>query len=238
MFKKILEKPLSYWLDQNDNNVYYVLYNSSYVLWDNVLLGKINTSEGNIPVVYNYENTNGKSIIHSFITDTLSQNPVKYKQLDDSLKNNKQIKEHINAIISNENKNSPNNLEIKQLLLHIKSDSCSYSYANVEYMSVDEIVSMIKQDIQKQFRSANDLKSLYCGITNDIDLRMEQHRINDFSIVDGQVYAYVCANAIVAKRVLYKLEKNGYNIGEQNAKGNVAVQAQFIVYILKIECRR
>ena len=62
---------------------------------------------------------------------------------------------------------------------------------------------------------------------------MEQHRTNDFTIVDERVCAYVCANVEVAKRVEGLLAEQGYDIGGENSAGNGAVDSSCIVYFLK-----
>lgn len=83
------------------------------------------------------------------------------------------------------------------------------------------------------FKSGDLKKSFYCGITNDVDVRMEQHRTSDFSIAEEHVCAYVCANVGVAKQVEGLLGEAGYDIGGQNAAGNGAAETSCIVYFLK-----
>ena len=83
------------------------------------------------------------------------------------------------------------------------------------------------------FKSGDLKKSFYCGITNDVDIRMEQLRTCNFSIVDERVCAYVCANVEVAKQVERLLGEAGYDIGGQYAAGNGAADSACIVYFLK-----
>ena len=118
MSGKLSEKPISYWLDQNDNNVYYVLYYTG--LWDTLLLGMINIEDESI-YVYCGSNGNDKRIISSFIvcSDSLDkQHLLKYKQLDDGY-NSSEIKKHINGVIEKGCRNSPQNAGVKQLFLQI-----------------------------------------------------------------------------------------------------------------------
>lgn len=70
-------------------------------------------------------------------------------------------------------------------------------------------------------------------ITNVVDIRMDQHRRDDFPIEDDHVWAYVCANVEVAKQVEGLLGAKGYDIGGQNAAVNGAVETSCIVYFLK-----
>ena len=120
MSGKLTEKPLSYWLDQNDNKVYYVLYYTG--LWDTLLLGMINIEDESI-YVYCGSNENDKRILSSFIvcSDSLDkQSLLIYKQLDDGYNSN-EIKNHINDVIEKECRNSPQNAGVKQLFLQIKN---------------------------------------------------------------------------------------------------------------------
>lgn len=108
-----------------------------------------------------------------------------------------------------------------------------YTYTDVNLLSKNEIVELIEQNMLIDFKSGDLKKSFYCGITNDVDIRMEQHRTNDFSIADERVCAYVCANVEVAKQVERLLGEAGYDIGGQNAAGNGAAETSCIVYFLK-----
>ena len=147
--------------------------------------------------------------------------------------NDNQIKEHIHDIIVNVSNDEPQDYDVKQLLLHIESDNNQYTYSDVNLLSKNEIVELIEQNMLIDFKSGDLKKSFYCGITNDVDIRMEQHRTSDFSIADERVCAYVCANVEVAKQVERLLGEAGYDIGGQNAAGNGAAETSCIVYFLK-----
>ena len=117
---------------------------------------------------------------------------------------------------------------------HIISELCyDYSYIDATKYSVN----MIKEGIDFIFESCYDpgeLKnSFYCGITNDLDIRMQQHRERDFEIVDDKVYAWVCAIAPVAAEVENLAGNAGYDIGETNNIGNGGEEDSIIVYLLK-----
>ena len=72
--------------------------------------------------------------------------------------------------------------------------------------------------------------SCYCGITNDLDIRMQQHREEDFEIEGNRVLAWVCATCAVAKEV-EKLAENDYDIGKKSGTGGK--NDSTIVYLLK-----
>ena len=67
-------------------------------------------------------------------------------------------------------------------------------------ISAEEIAKLMEQHRYMYFKSENLKKSFYCGITNDVVIRMDQHRRDDFPIEDDHVRAYVCANVEVAKQ--------------------------------------
>lgn len=226
---KRLDKPISYWYDKKDCNIVYVLY-QSFSDWDKVLLGKIQLQKETL-VIY-CDTKEDESFISSFMTDAYSPKTVSYLQMGNG-GNDNQIKKHIHDIIVNVSKVEPQNYDVKQLLLHIESDKYQYTYTDVKLLSKNEIVELIKQNMLIDFKSGDLKKSFYCGITNDVDIRMEQHRTSDFSIADERVCAYVCANVEVAKQVERLLGEAGYDIEGQNATGNGAAESSCIVYFLK-----
>lgn len=223
------DKPISYWYDKKDCNIVYVLY-QSFSDWDKVLLGKIQLQKETL-VIY-CDTKEDESFISSFMTDAYSPKTVSYLQMGNG-GNDNQIKKHIHDIIVNVSKVEPQNYDVKQLLLHIESDKYQYTYTDVKLLSKNEIVELIEQNMLIDFKSGDLKKSFYCGITNDVDIRMEQHRTSNFSIVDERVCAYVCANVEVAKQVERLLGEAGYDIGGQNAAGNGAAESSCIVYFLK-----
>lgn len=226
---KRLDKPISYWYDKKDCNIVYVLY-QSFSDWDKVLLGKIQLQKETL-VIY-CDTKEDESFISSFMTDAYSPKTVSYLQMGNG-GNDNQIKKHIHDIIVNVRKVEPQNYDVKQLLLHIESDKYQYTYTDVKLLSKNEIVELIKQNMLIDFKSGDLKKSFYCGITNDVDIRMEQHRTSNFSIADERVCAYVCANLEVAKQVERLLGEAGYDIEGQNATGNGAAESSCIVYFLK-----
>lgn len=226
---KRLDKPISYWYDKKDCNIVYVLY-QSFSDWDKVLLGKIQLQKETL-VIY-CDTKEDESFISSFMTDAYSPKTVSYLQMGNG-GNDNQIKKHIHDIIVNVSKVEPQNYDVKQLLLHIESDKYQYTYTDVKLLSKNEIVELIEQNMLIDFKSGDLKKSFYCGITNDVDIRLEQHRTSNFSIVDERVCAYVCANVEVAKQVERLLGEAGYDIGGQNAAGNGAAESSCIVYFLK-----
>lgn len=226
---KRLDKPISYWYDKKNCNIVYVLY-QSFSDWDKVLLGKIQLQKETL-VIY-CDTKEDESFISSFMTDAYSQKTVSYLQMGNG-GNDNQIKKHIHDIIVNVSKVELQNYDVKQLLLHIESDKYQYTYTDVKLLSKIEIVELIEQNMLIDFKSGDLKKSFYCGITNDVDIRMEQHRTSNFSIADERVCAYVCANVEVAKQVEKLLGESGYDIGGQNAAGNGAAETSCIVYFLK-----
>ena len=226
---KRLDKPISYWYDKKDCNIVYVLY-QSFSDWDKVLLGKIQLQKETL-VIY-CDTKEDESFISSFMTDAYSPKTVSYLQMGNG-ENDNQIKKHIHDIIVNVSKVELQNYDVKQLLLHIESDKYQYTYTDVKLLSKIEIVELIEQNMLIDFKSGDLKKSFYCGITNDVDIRMEQHRTSNFSIADERVCAYVCANVEVAKQVEKLLGEAGYDIGGQNAAGNGAAETSCIVYFLK-----
>lgn len=225
-----LDKPISYWSDNKNENVFYVLY-QSLTTWDKTLLGVIKLHEESLDI-YSGEAKEGREFISSFMTEAYSPISVRYLNVGDSYKDH-QIKKHLHDIVTNISNDNSQKYMIQQLLLHMESDDCQYTYTDVKRISAEEIAKLMEQHRYIYLKSENLNKSFYCGITNDVDIRMDQHRRDDFPIEGDHVRAYVCANVEVAKQVEGLLGIKGYDIGGQNAAGNGAVETSCIVYFLK-----
>lgn len=223
-----LDKPISYWSDNEKENVFYVLY-KSFTTWDKTLLGVIKLHEESLDI---YSGKEGSEFISSFMTEAYSPISVRYLYVGDSYKDH-QIKKHLHDIVTNISNDNSQKYMVKQLLLHMESDDCQYTYTDVKRISAEEIAKLMELHRYIYFKSENVNKSFYCGITNDVDIRMDQHRRDDFPIEGDHVRAYVCANVEVAKQVEGLLGAKGYDIGEKNAAGNGAVETSCIVYFLK-----
>ena len=191
-----LDKPISYWSDNEKENVFYVLY-KSFTTWDKTLLGVIKLHEESLDI---YSGKEGREFISSFITEAYSPISVRYLYVGDSYKDH-QIKKHLHDIVTNISNDNSQKYMVKQLLLHMESDDCQYTYTDVKRISAEEIAKLMELHRYIYFKSENVNKSFYCGITNDVDIRMDQHRRDDFPIEGDHVRAYVCANVEVAKQV-------------------------------------
>ena len=120
------------------------------------------------------------------------------------------------------------------LLYHVEAVHYNYSYKNAKYMLVDDICDSIRDYVNTVLYNIGDCKdSFYCGITNDIDIRMQQHRDNDFNIVRNQVGAWLCRDVECVTKVEKRMGEFGYDIGRGNKAGNGVNDDSRYVYILK-----
>lgn len=132
------------------------------------------------------------------------------------------------------NENKENAYEYNNLLYHVEAAHYNYTYIDAEHMTVDEIRDSIRNYVNTVLYKIGDYKdSFYCGITNDIDIRMQQHRDNDFNIVRNQVGAWLCCDVECATEVEKRMGEFGYDIGRGNTAGNGANIDSCYVYILK-----
>ena len=146
--------------------------------------------------------------------------------------------EHTEGIL----KSSYNNL-----LLHMQSIQYNYVYFDARHISeAQTIVDKINQLYLMYFNNIAGLNRMncYCGITNDLDRRMEEHRNNDFAIYQDMVYAIVCRNNDITNKV-EQLLSSDYSISRASVSGNEvknlssagkgAEDDTNIVYLLKPE---
>ena len=62
---------------------------------------------------------------------------------------------------------------------------------------------------------------------------MEEHRCEDFEIVEDSVFAWNCENVDVAAEVEKRLGELGFDNGDTKTLGNGGVENSTIVYLLK-----
>ena len=132
------------------------------------------------------------------------------------------------------NENKEKAYEYINLLYHVEAAHYNYTYTDAEDWPADKIRDSIRNYVNTVLYDIGDNKNaFYCGITNDIDIRMQQHRDNDFNIVKNQVGAWLCRDVESATEVERLMGEFGYDIGRGNKAGNGANDDSCYVYILK-----
>lgn len=181
------------------------------------------------------KDSNGREQIRNFYMNTIIYSQIgafrKLSLTGCDLSIIKHAKEVIGKVI---NENKENACEYNNLLYHVEAVHYNYSYKNAKYMLVDDICDSIRDYVNTVLYKIGDYKdSFYCGITNDIDIRMQQHRDNDFNIVGNQVGAWLCCDVECATEAERRMGEFGYDIGKGGKAGNGANDDSRYVYILK-----
>lgn len=139
--------------------------------------------------------------------------------------------------------NGQENYPLYNLLLHIQSIRYNYVYFSADIITdAQTIVKKIDQLYYMYFTNLteNSRSRCYCGITNNLDRRMQEHRDKDFGIYDDKVFAIVCRNNKITAEAEYLLSAN-YSISKSSilsndngasSAGNGAAQDTCIVYLL------
>lgn len=155
------------------------------------------------------------------------------------------IIEHCEEIVKDalEQTKGQEGYRLYNLLLHIQSIRYNYEYFHADIITeAQTIVKKIDQLYHVYFAalSGNNRSRCYCGITNNLDRRMQEHRDKDFGIYDNKVFAIVCGNNKIAAQAEYLLSAN-YSISKSSilsndndasSAGNGAEQDTCIVYLL------
>ena len=139
----------------------------------------------------------------------------------------------------------PESYSLYNLLLHIQSIRYNYVYFKAYEISDTQLI--VKKINQFHLTYFTDIaiklrQRCYCGITNNLDRRMEEHREKDFAIYQDKVYAIVCMNSTIAaeaERLLsatYATCKKAIlqdsDANDTSSAGNGVEEDSCIVYLL------
>ena len=218
------------WLDTQNANIVRVLYISN-TGWEKTMMADIDLHNGKVNLIMG-KDIESREPISQFQTSMYLQTGFRRLSLtgcDLSIINH--AKEVIRRVIE---ENQEKAYEYINLLYHVEAAHYNYTYTDAEDWSVYKIRDLIRNYVNTVLYDIGDNKNaFYCGITNDIDIRMQQHRDNDFNIVGNKVGAWLCRNAECATEVERLMGEFGYDIGRGNKAGNGSNDDSCYVYILK-----
>lgn len=218
------------WLDTTYANIVRVLYISN-TGWEKIMMADIDLHNEKVNLITGKDSKNREQIsqFQNTIYAKADYRKLSLTGCDLSIINH--AEEVIKKVIY-ENKDKA--YDYINLLYHVEAAHYNYTYIDAEHMTVDEICDSIRDYVNTVLYKTGDYKdSFYCGITNDIDIRIQQHRDNDFNIVRNQVGAWLCCDVECATEVERRMGEFGYDIGRGNKAGNGANDNSCYVYILK-----
>lgn len=215
---------LTFWLSRTQTSKVYVLY-CPPTSWKHTILAIVDLVSENV-ILKLGKATQDREFISKFNTLALSGNGEFVQIYNEGA--NSELVGHVIYIL-----NSHQEDEFKLIRLHMKSLDYHYTMVDATTWSVDDIVSAIDLRQKISFKPGDIKKQYYCGITNDLDTRMEAHRNNDFSIENETVYAWNCATQKAAADVEGLLGEMGFDIGDTKTGGNGGTDDSTIVYLLK-----
>lgn len=213
------------WLDTPKANIVRVLYISN-TGWEKTMMADVDLQNEKVNLIMAKESN---SQISEFMYSQTGFRRLSLTGCDLSIINH--AEEVIRKVI---NVNKEKAYEYINLLYHVEAAHYNYTYTDAEDWSAYKIRDSIRNYVNTVLYDIGDNKNaFYCGITNDIDIRMQQHRDNDFNIVGNKVGAWLCRNAECATEVERLMGEFGYDIGRGNKAGNGANDDSCYVYILK-----
>ena len=219
------------WIDTQNANIVRVLYISN-TGWEETMMADIDLHNEKVNLIMGKDSKNRKQIsdFHSTIYPQFeSFRRLSLTGCDLSIINHA---EKVIRKVIYENKEKA--YEYINLLYHVEAAHYNYTYTDAEDWSAYKIRDSIRNYVNTVLYDIGDNKNaFYCGITNDIDIRMQQHRDNDFNIVGNKVGAWLCRYAECATEVERLMGEFGYDIGRGNKAGNGANDDSCYVYILK-----
>ena len=213
------------WLDTTNASIVRVLYISN-TGWDRTMMADVDLQNEKVNLIMAKESN---SQISEFMYSQTGFRRLSLTGCDLSII--KHAEEVIRKVIE---ENQENAYEFINLKYHVEAVHYNYSYIDAKLCLAKDIRDSIRNYVNTVLYDIGDNKNaFYCGITNDIDIRMQQHRDNDFNIVGNKVGAWLCRNAECATEVERRMGEFGYDIGRGNKAGNGANVDRCYVYILK-----
>lgn len=244
LFKKVseldivpLKNPISFWANNSISNIIRIIC-LSYTSRDKEMVADINLADDTI-TIYSPEYTH--SIVSSFIGSNFSVQGFRQMQImgcDREIINQCIciVENNINILDGNDELDYRYNI----LLSHMESINYEYLYFDAQVITIPQIIKLkINHLYYDNFLDISERKrsNCYCGITNDIDRRMDEHRNEDFQIYKNKVFAIVCRNKDIAVET-EKLLSVDYSISKARQNNEVvagrgAESDTSIVYLLK-----
>ena len=213
------------WVDTTKGNIVRVLYISN-TGWEKTMMADVDLQNEKVNLIIAKESN---SQISEFMYSQTGFRRLSLTGCDLSII--KHAEEVIRKVIE---ENQEDAYEFINLKYHVEAAHYNYTYTDAEDWPADKIRDSIRNYVNTVLYDIGDNKNaFYCGITNDIDIRMQQHRDNDFNIVGNKVGAWLCRNAECATKVERLMGEFGYDIGRGNKAGNGANDDSCYVYILK-----
>lgn len=213
------------WVDTTKGNIVRVLYISN-TGWEKTMMADVDLQNEKVNLIMAKESN---SQISEFMYSQTGFRRLSLTGCDLSII--KHAEEVIRKVIE---ENQEDAYEFINLKYHVEAAHYNYTYTDAEDWPADKIRDSIRNYVNTVLYDIGDNKNaFYCGITNDIDIRMQQHRDNDFNIVGNKVGAWLCRNAECATKVERLMGEFGYDIGRGNKAGNGANDDSCYVYILK-----
>ena len=213
------------WVDTTKGNIVRVLYISN-TGWEKTMMADVDLQNEKVNLIIAKESN---SQISEFMYSQTGFRRLSLTGCDLSII--KHAEEVIRKVIE---ENQEDAYEFINLKYHVEAAHYNYTYTDAEDWPADKTRDSIRNYVNTVLYDIGDNKNaFYCGITNDIDIRMQQHRDNDFNIVGNKVGAWLCRNAECATKVERLMGEFGYDIGRGNKAGNGANDDSCYVYILK-----
>lgn len=234
---------ISFWQTQQHLNIIRVFY-FSYTDRDKTLVADVDRDK-NLGVMYiaNGENADRNKDILPFIDAVMNKNTMQgYRRLKHTGNDMEIVEQTYDTIcqhLSQMDDANENYSGIYNLKLHVESFlSYDYTYVDGTTLYGETIRDMLEDYYIVHFAKYGNRKSCYCGITNDIDIRMDQHRQKDFAISYNKVFAVLCVDKADAIRV-ESMMSNDFSVSSnrdlrnEQLAGKGAIENTRYVYLLK-----
>lgn len=195
----------------------------SPVSWDNTLMADIDLNNESISQVIGQEEHRHQ--IAKFSLE-INSNTNRYRKLGHTGNDLAVLHETWGIIEKSGNR-------YRLLRIHVRAAlQCHYIYTDASYLPLDEIRKQMNE-VYTSLCDGQGKDAFFCGTTNDLDAKLEWHRLHDYEPKDNHAHAWICSHVKIAEILEQWAHEEGYDTAENETVVNDKPKNAVLLYLFK-----
>lgn len=216
-----MENTISFWQHPDGNKVR-ILYLSP-VSWDNTLMADIDLNNESISQVIGQEEHRHQ--IAKFSLE-INSDTNRYRKLGHTGNDLAILSEAWGIIEKSGNR-------YNLLRIHVRAAlQCHYIYTDASYLALDEIRKQMNE-VYTSLCDGQGKDAFFCGTTNDLEAKLEWHRLHDYEPKDNHAHAWICSHVKIAEILEQWAHEEGYDTAENETVVNEKPKNAVLLYLFK-----